>query len=160
MAGVDPAGRFNAAHVRTALSSVMALALPNTTQDRPIFRWLVDPTFAQSDVAGDPFNWTETPSSDSPAAIPDLQGVNCAIEWGGDSESATAAGEIDQVTVTLTLLDTDYHALITHGGRLPDQVLLKQIVYDITFVPPSVALFDLDVWTVHAQSTDSDGGSN
>lgn len=158
MAGPDPTGNFNAANFRTQIRATMQMGLPNTAGDAPIFRWIVKPTYASADPAGQPYNWTSHPSV-TPTPIADMTGVDCAIEWGGNSRDITEAGEINQVSVTLTLLDVDQEALVAHGGRMPDQVLLKGIVYNIDYIPAPTGLFDVDVWTLYCSSTDSDGGN-
>jgi hypothetical protein len=117
----------------------------------------VEQTYATADPAGSPYDWTESPASHAtPITITDLA-VDCAVQFGGDASSTTEAGEIDQLSAILTLLDVDQEALVAHGGRMPDQVLLKGLVYGIDFCPAPVALFSVDVWTLYCSTVDAEG---
>lgn len=156
MAGSDPTGGFDPDAFRTQIRQVMTMAQPNTVLPTT-FRWVVEETYAIADPGGNPYSWTETPVSHAtPITISDLV-VDCAVEFGGNAESTTEAGEIAQLSAIITLLDVDQQALVAHGGRMPDQVLLKGIVYGIDFVPAPVALFTVDVFSVYCSSTDAQG---
>lgn len=155
MAGSDPAGAFDAATFRSNIKQVMAMASPNTVTPTT-FRWIVDDTFAVKDPGGNPYDWTEAPSQPTPTTISDLA-VDCAVQFQGDIETTTEVGEIDQLTAVITMLDVDQQALVAHGGRMPDVVLLKGVVYGIDYVPAPIALFNVDVWTIYCSSTDSEG---
>ncbi len=156
MAGSDPTGSFNAQAFTTQIKAVMKMASPNSVE-AATFRWVVEPTYAVADPAGSPYDWTESPQSHAtPTTIADLA-VDCAVQFGGDSSSTTEAGEIDQLSAVLTLLDVDQQALVAHGGRMPDQVLLKGLVYGIDFCPAPVALFSVDVWTLYVSTVDAQG---
>lgn len=155
MAGSDPTGAFDAATFRTNIRQVMAMATANTVEPTT-FRWVVEETYAVKDPGGNPYDWTETPVSHAtPITISDLA-VDCAVEFAGSSETTTEVGEIAQLSAVITMLDVDQQALVAHGGRMPDEVLLKGIVYGIDYVPAPVALFVVDVWTIYCSSTDSE----
>ena len=156
MAGSDPTGAFQADTFRTNIRTVMTMATANTVEPTT-FRWVVPESYAVADPGGNPYDWTETPvSHTTPITISDLA-VDCAVEFSGSSESTTEAGEIAQLTAVITMLDVDQQLLVAHGGRMPDQVLLKGLVYGIDYVPPPVALFTVDVWTIYCSSTDAEG---
>jgi hypothetical protein len=55
------------------------------------------------------------------------------------------------------MLDVDQEALVAHGGRMPDQVLLKGLVYNVDFIPAPVALFSVDVFTIYCSTVDAQG---
>lgn len=154
MAGVDPSGNFIGADFRSQIEAVMLMGMANTPADRPIFRWRVKPGYAVHDPAGRPYFWGATPITN--VAIPDLQ-VTCDVELSGSPTSSTGTdvGEFTELTARITLLDTQYKQLIAHGGRPPDVILIGQSTYDVDYVPPNIALFDVDVWMILATSRDA-----
>lgn len=130
------------------------MGLPGTVSDQPTFQWDNDPTFGTADPAGNPWDWSATPTSPTSANISDLQ-VLCAVTYSLDSESGTDAGEINSEKVILTILDTEQQALVSHGGGLmPDRVVVKGVTYTFDFMTVQ-GLFDVDVYTVHASSADA-----
>jgi hypothetical protein len=156
MAGADPTGSFSEASFRSNIKLVMKMASPNTVEPTT-FRWVVEQTYATADPAGSPYDWTESPASHAtPITITDLA-VDCAVQFGGDASSTTEAGEIDQLSAVITMLDVDQEALVAHGGRMPDQVLLKGLVYNVDFIPAPVALFSVDVFTIYCSTEDAQG---
>lgn len=132
----------------------MVMGLANTVADQPLFRWRVVPTYAVTDPAGHPYFWGATPLTD--VTIPDLR-VTCVVELSGSPTSSTGTdvGEFTELTARITLLDTQYQQLLAHGGRPPDVILIGQQTYDVDYVPPNEALFDVDVWTIMATSRDA-----
>lgn len=152
MAGADPTGAFNSTAFRSQIHSVMTMALPGTQSLRPTFQWQQDPTYAVADKAGNPYDWTAAPAANSPAVIADMQ-VTCAVTYSLDDEFGTDAGEINQQNITITLLDLDYNALVAHGGRQPDRVVCNGVAYTCDYLV-HVALFDVDVYQLHASSVD------
>lgn len=153
MAGADPSGVFVGADFRARITAVMLMALPNTQADRPTFRWKTKPTYAVTDPAGHPYYWGATPITNP--TITDLQ-VVCAVDLSGSPTSSTGtdAGEFTEITARITLLDTQYNQLLAHGGRPPDIILIGRSTYDVDYVPPNIALFDVDVWEILATSRD------
>lgn len=145
----DPSGNFNAAAFRTNIRAAMKMGLSNTAGDAPIFRWIVKDTYTVSDPSARPYNWFQNPAPNSPAPIADLSGVDCALQYGGDSTEGTEAGLINEQQVKVILLDVDQQTLLAHGGRMPDQVLLKGEIYNVDYVPAPQGLFDVDVWTIY-----------
>jgi len=130
------------------------MALANTVADQPIFRWTVEPSYTVADPAGRPYFWGATPTGD--VLISDLQ-VVCDVELSGSPTSSvgTDAGEFTELTARITLLDTQYQLLLAHGGRPPDVVIIGQSTYDVDYIPPNLALFDVDVWVIMATSRDA-----
>lgn len=153
MAGADPSGSFVGDAFRNAILSAMTMGLPNTTSEQPTFQWDPEPKYAASDPAGNPWDWTATPTTSSPTPPSDLQ-VPCAVTYSLDQETGTAAGEINTEKITVILLDTQYNQLITHGGSNPDRIVVKGTTYTFDFMTLE-ALFDVDVYTMHASSVDA-----
>jgi hypothetical protein len=151
MAGADPTGAFNATTFRNAIHAVMTLSLPNTKSDQPTFQWLPDPTYSVADNAGNPYDWTATPSVAN--TIPDLQ-VTCAVTYSQSEQFGTDAGEINTEKIVLTILDVDYQLLLTNGnGTPPDQVVVDNVTYTIDYINLQ-ALYTVDVYSMHASSVD------
>lgn len=150
MAGSNP--RFDAATFRSNILSAMTMALPNTTNLQPTFRWIVKPAYTTADPAGRPYSWTQTAAGNSPSAIADLQ-VPCAVQIGGGSETGTEAGFENELNAVITLLDTQQAQLIAQGGRMPDQVLLAGATYNVDYVLQT-ALFSVDVYEMHLKAQD------
>lgn len=154
MAGSDPTGNFNETQFRNQIRQTMTMGLPNTVSMQPTFRWVTKPTFSVSDPAERPYNWFTNPNASSPVNPSDFVTV-CAVEYMGGSESGTEAGFINEIQAKLTLLDTDMNAVIAHGGRQPDQVLLKGELYQIRYITLE-ALFTVDVYTVFCTALDAE----
>ena len=155
MAGSDPTGNFNPATFRTQIRQAMQMGLPNTAGDGPIFRWIIKEQYPIADPAQRPYNWFAPPSGNTPAPIADLPGIDCAVEWLGDSSEGTPAGFENEVGVKITLLDVDQQTIMGHGGRMPDQILLKGETYNVQYVPAPQGLFNVDVWTIYAVAQDT-----
>lgn len=152
MAGSDPG--FNAAEFRDAIHFAMRMsAAPNPTQ-RLTFRWSTEHTYPIEDRAHKPYNWTEAPATTD--TITDLQ-VDCAFEFlPSSSEVATAIGVFRDVRVKITLLDSEYDAILAHGnGRFPDLVVADDDTYEVKFIPPPQGLFEVAVWTVYAGGSET-----
>lgn len=151
MAGSDPTGSFNATIVRAQLEQAMVMGLPNEPINQPTFRWLTPNDITPGSPSGNPYDWS---SGTPPTEISDLQ-VNCAVQYGGDSEEGTVAGVEEAVRAQITVLDTDMATLLAHGGRMPDQVLLAQSVYNMDYFIQE-ALFNMDVYILYCTALDAD----
>lgn len=154
MAGADPTSNFIADDFRTNILAVMNMALPNTQADQPTFRWKTERVYAQAGPDGNPYYWAEQPLATN--AVADLQ-VTCAVEVSGSPTSSTGtdAGEFTELTARITLLDTQYQQIMAHGGRLPDIVLIGQSLYEVDLMQPSLALYDVEIYTLFATSHDA-----
>ena len=150
MAGTD--SRFDAAAFRTAIRAAMNMGLPNSTEEQATFKWNTQRTFAKADAGGSPWDW-ETAAATTTTFV-DVQ-IPVAVEFlskGGDTLD-TRLGEFDVARARITVLDEDFVSL-TQSGRLADQVELGGDLYDVQFVEPPVGLFQVTVYTVHAQAVD------
>jgi hypothetical protein len=152
MAGEDATGSFVADAFRTSIRATMQMGLPNNTANQPTFRWTERATFTTGDPSDRPYNWFTAPATPAPV-VSDLA-VPCAVEYQGNAGQGTEAGFLNETMAKLTLLDTEYNALIAHGGKVPDQVLIKHNVYNLTYSHVE-ALFSVDVWTFYCEAEDS-----
>lgn len=128
------------------------MALPNTVDLQPTFRWIVKQSYSTADPAGRPYSWTEVAGA-TPTLIDDIQ-VPCAVQFGGGSDQGTLAGFEEEMDARITLLDTQQKALIARGGRMPDQVILAGRTYNITLMTQE-ALFSVDVYTLYLTAVDA-----
>ena len=142
MAGTDP--NFDAAEFRDAIHSVMAMAAPTDVSLQVTFRWNEERTFATEDPAGLPYDWTETPTTDTQHAAVI---VPVAVQFASGSATDEGMGSFDASQAVLTLLDVDYDAIKT-----ADYVTIGGQDYDIEFVAPPVALFEVTVFTLHCRA--------
>ncbi len=146
MAGSHPA--FDPAAFRSAIKDVMNMGLPSATEDRATFRWSAQKTFSKSDSAGAPLDFTVAPVSTVTHA--DVQ-VPVAWEFQNrlTDSASNSVGQFDESMVKLTLLDE--HFALIQGA---DIVLLGQNEYVIQFVEPPQGLFEVTIYTIHAQARD------
>ncbi len=126
----------------------MTLGLPTNQADWPTFRWTpVQSASGPVDPNGIPYDLTSSATVKRKA---DVQ-VPCAIRYSAGQVSDTPLGEFDTTKPVLTILDTDYAQVV--GA---DKVLLGGTVYQVSFVAPPEALYDLGVYTVYLEA-DSTG---
>lgn len=153
MAGTD--SRFDATKFRTSIKFAMHMGLPGSTQEQITWQWTKERTFNNPDSGGDPFVWSAGHVT-SEVDITDMI-VDCAVKFtapAGTRVGGTGIGIIDLSTVDVTFLDTDWNALIAHGGRFPEKARIDGDEYTVQIVEPPVGLFDVTVYTVRLQSTD------
>jgi len=147
MAGTDP--NFSAAEFRDAIRFAMKMGSPGAEEDKATFRWNPSRTFSTADPAGQPYDWTSVPASDStpPDVVTDL----VAVEFTGRPQASgiTSMGTFDPSGVTLTILDEDYEDVKT-----ANEVLLGGNTYVIRFHAPPTGLFDATVHTIYAEAVD------
>lgn len=149
MAGTD--ARFNAAEFRNAIKFAMRMGAPEETTERVTFRWTTEKTFDTADASGDPFSWTA--AADTTDAPDDVQ-VDVAVDFNKpNSTDGTSVAEFNTTSAVLTLLDVDYEQIFSDGRRA-DQVIIDDDRYDIAFVAPPYALFDVTVYDLYIKSID------
>lgn len=151
MAGTN-AG-FDAAGFRQAIRDTMIMGLPNTVAARPTFRWRTERAYWNPDPGGNTYDFTAVPTSET--VIADLQ-VPCAVEFtsAGAAGDTTVVGQFDTTRIKVTLLDEEWRALLARGGRTPDEIIHSGNTYIVEYQEPVVALFDVDVHTIHASARD------
>lgn len=142
------AAGFNAAAFRDAIRFAMNMGLPNATEERATFKWNTVRTYTTADPAGSPYDYTATPATSvahADVAIP------VAVEFSARPAGSrdTSVGQFDSSRAVITVLDEDY-ALIVGA----DQVLLGGNTYEIQFVGPPVALFDVTIYQIYCDARD------
>lgn len=133
---------------RSAVKFAMQMGSPNATEDKVTFFWRPNKEYSHEDIIDNPYDWTNTPTTD--VEIAPVQ-VDCAVEFGrvaGNVTVGNAVGDFDSTRATLTLLDVDYDLvrgahLCTIGGDL----------YVLEYAQP-LALFVVDVWQIHCVAID------
>jgi hypothetical protein len=151
-------GAFNEAEMRYALLETMKMGLPEDPAQRLTWYWKRERVYSPDDQAGNPYDWTAPPVSDTPAnpALPDtgddqsLQ-VPYALEFSARpaGSASTVLGEIDTSRAIVTMLDSDFERIKT-----ADYAVIDDSRYRIQFDAPPMGLFGLTVWQVFLESED------
>ena len=129
------------------------MASPNDPTQVPTFRWDPVLAYAKADVGGRPyaFDGSAAPVSDTVITDLVLDTVVAVIEKGIEGAEGTRIGMFRGQRMTLTVLDVDFQAIVAHGkGRFADAVMAGGTEYRVQEIPRPDALFDVDVWTIHA----------
>lgn len=139
-----PGISFPAAEFRAGVLLAMTMGTPGQVEDRLTFRWAPLNTFTAVDDAGQPFDWTETPVTETDIAA--LQ-LTVAVQKGIFSATEQALGQFEDTHITVVILDDQWAQLMAHSGdRLPDDVAYNQQRYVLESNKPEVlGLFDVDV---------------
>ncbi len=139
---------FNADEFRNAIRSTMEMGLPSDTAERATFKWTVASTYEAEDVAHNPFDWTDSPTTES--EHDDVQ-IPVAVEFSARPAGSidTTLGQFDNARAVITIMDTDFDSV--QGA---DEVLLGGNSYTIDFWGPPVGLFGVTIYTVYATATD------
>jgi len=148
---------FNAAEFRDAIEFAMKMGLPGTQSERVTFQWDDVNTYADPDERGQPYSWTDSPTSSVTAAdVPASLTVPCAVEFTArrSSSGETIMGSFDASAITITLLDTQYALVQDANLALPNKVIVDGNTYDIGFWGAPVGLFDVTVYQAFAQARD------
>lgn len=150
-------GGFNATEFRNAIEFAMQMGLPGTQSERVTFQWDDVKTFSNPDERGNPYDWTNTPSSTISAAdVPASLTVPCAVQFSARRTSSgdTIMASFDAAAITITLLDTQYALLQDGDLGLPNKLIVDGNTYDIIFWGPPVGLFTVTVYQAYAQARD------
>ena len=150
----DPrASGFSAAAFKDAIRFAMNMGLPDDTAERITFRWTPASTFTTSSPAGNPYDFTDTPTSTFSAA--DVL-VNAAVEFTSRASLGenTAIGSFENPRLIVTLLDDEFDTIVDGDLGLPDKVLVGGNTYNIDFVAPPVGLFSVTVYQIHCTAVD------
>ena len=150
-------GAFNAAEFRSAIRFAMQMGTPETQSDRVSFQWADENTYTFSDTKGNPYDWTDSPTTTTSAVdVPISLTVAAAVEFfdAKSSSGETAMGDFDIGTLRITLLDVDYASIIDQNLGLPDTVIVDGNTYTVDYFGPPVGLFDVTVYTAFASARD------
>lgn len=155
MAGTTDAraAAFNAGIFRDAIQFAMRMGAPNRDADKVTFRWVPKKQYPIEDPDKKPYDWTATPSSDVEHA--DVVIDEVAVELTQPRVGTvlgTPAGEFESVRAVLTMLDVDF-ARIDGLTNPPDYALIDGAPYEIRYIS-TVAMFDVDVYQIHAVAPD------
>lgn len=145
----DPrAAGFNAEEFRDAIRFAMRMGLPEDESERATFKWTPQKTFAKTDAAGRPLDWTSTPLTES--THEDVQ-IDVAKEFQrySSGEGITSLGEFHSTSVVLTILDEDYE--LVDGA---DKVELGGNTYTVEYVAPPDGMFEVTVYQVYLRAED------
>lgn len=113
----ESAGGFDAPAVpvdtiKEALLSAMALGFPVEESEQPTFHFQGAADYTYEDAAGNPIDWTATPTSSSGASE---VSVLCAYEFsaplGRQGAHETAVGQFNPTTLILTLIDDQFEEI-------------------------------------------------
>lgn len=146
----DPRGAdFDAATFRDAIHFAMNMGLPDDEAKRATFIFTEVVTYAVSDPAGQPYDWTEKPKTDAQKAPVE---VPCSVRFVPSlirSGSGTAFGTVNSPKAIITVLDTEYE--LTQGAH---QVRLDDAMYTIDYVAPPEGLFDVTIYDYYCTAQD------
>lgn len=144
---------FNKAEFRRGILLAMNMGAPGAPDQRLTFVWEELKTFATADDAGDPFDWTAAPATDT--TIAELQ-VAVAVTRGAVGTTETEVGQFDDTRITITVLAEEWAEVLAHASnRLPERVRFNGDLFVIESGPQVIALFDEDVITLIAVRADA-----
>jgi hypothetical protein len=150
--------RFDEAAFRSAIGETLLMGMPEAVADRLTWVWERDRTYVPDDPAGDPYDWTASPVTNTAgnAALTDAGAevqtlvVPYAFEFGVKAGQGTVFGELDRSSLIVTLMDTAYEQVKT-----ADYAIIGDTRYRIRFEAPPQGLFGVTVWTVYLEAEDS-----
>lgn len=152
--------RFNEGKFRFAVRGAMQMGMPENDDDKLKWWWRRSRTYTAPDPAGNPYDWTSTPSSDQPGnpdiADPDPTKdqhltVDYALEFSSRPAGSiqTILGEIDNSRAVVTLFDEDWEKVKT-----ADYCTIDNSTYNIQFAGPAQGLFGVTMHTVYLEAVD------
>lgn len=151
MAGTD--ARFNSDAFRSAIAFAMAMGSQETNNEVGVeFRWVTRPSFTQQDAGGNPFTWDSAAAS--PGETTSVTVLAAVEEVGRDTSSDTSIGLFNTPSVIITLLDDQYERIFDEAGRRADIAIFQEAEYEVQYVAPAMALFDVNVYQVHCRARD------
>lgn len=139
---------FNATEFRDAITQTMLMGMPEEMSERATFVWTVQRTYDIADPAGDPYDFTATPTT---TVAPPEMVVPCAVEIStrGSLMDGTAMGEFNHQKLTITVLDTHYEDV---SGA--DMVRFGDALYNIDFWKPVMGLFTVSIYQAACTALD------
>lgn len=145
----------NRAKAISGLRFAMKMGAAVNADQRVTFGWDTVRTFASghADVTGEPWSYTEAAATTTTHATVQIDVAITFTPRLQASRDEVGVGDVIPSTIELTVLGEDYPAIATanwvewNGRR-----------YRIALVSGPEALFDLDVYTVHARHGDVGSG--
>lgn len=139
MAGSDPG--FSSTDFKSAIRAAMNMGAPTDTSLQVTFLVPGTAAYADEDRNANPYDWSSTPTSSTPAS--QIQ-VPCAVEWAAGGTEGTPAGIFDTSKVIVTLLDDDYATI--EGVT---EMLIGDRHYSVVAQTPPMGLFDVTIYQIH-----------
>ena len=137
--------------LRETLRQTMVMGMPPVVAERPTFYFDGEKTYADADTEGSPWDWTDTPTTDT-SDVP-LQ-VLCAYEFfsplGRQGAFLTEVGEFNPTTVILTMFEDEF--VVVQGFTYMTIGPSDQRWY-FRFYKPAIGLNDLTVYEIHCVAT-------
>jgi hypothetical protein len=152
---------FNEATFRTAIHNTMLMGMPEDRAQQLTWWWHRDQTFSPDDPAGDPYDWSSPPVTDTPGNSNLADGgtpleqsliVPYALEFSARPAGSanTVFGEIDTSRAIVSLTDTDYEKIKT-----ADYATIGDTTYRIQFKGPAIGLFGYSLFQLYLEAEDS-----
>lgn len=137
---------FNSTIFRNNIKNVMRMGAPNAVEERVTFCWPAEKTFVgKTDPSGRPYDLASATSS---VIQKENIKIDCAVEILDRNPTGTPIGEFNNPRAIITVLDVDYESI--KGSTI---VLIGGNTYNVNYVEP-VGLFDVTIFTIHAQAVD------
>lgn len=137
-AGFDPEA------FREAIHFAMSMGSPTQTAEKATFRWTRQQSFTPQDPAHRPYNWTQTPATDT--TPDDVVLDNVAVEFATNrAGGGTSVGDFVPLRATVTLLDDEYAQV--QGA---DIIVLGGHTYAVSMTTVA-ALFSVDVYQMFCE---------
>lgn len=137
--------------LRETLRQTMVMGLPQIVSERPTFYFEGEKTYADADLEGSPWDWTDTPATDTSA---DPVQVLCAYEFfsplGRQGSFLTEVGEFNPTTIVLTMFEDEFNTV--YGFTYMEAGPSDQRWY-FRFYKPAIGLNDLTVYQIHCVAT-------
>lgn len=142
------------ADVKEALLRTMVMGMASAAVDRPTFYFDGEQTYDPDDTEGSPWDWTQTPVTDTSA---DPIQVLCAYEFysplGRQGSFQTEVGEFNPTTVVVTMFREQFDAVY---GFTYMKIGPSQQDWYFRHHKPGVALNDMDVYQITCVATGRD----
>jgi hypothetical protein len=126
---------------------------PNRVEDKVTFRWASKKTYPIEDPDKKPYDWTASPGTD--VEHDDVVIDECSVTLTQPRVGTvlgTPAGQFETVRALITILDADFDR-IEGNTNPPDFALVNNVPYEIRYIT-SAALFDVDIYQIHAVAPD------
>lgn len=154
------ADRFNEGKFRSAIRETMKMGMPESDDEKLKWWWKRNRTYSAPDPAGNPYDWTATPSSNLPGN-PDIDDpgptqdqsliVDYALEFSSRPAGSiqTILGEIDNSRAVITMFEEDWEQVKT-----ADYCTIGDSTYNIQFAGPAQGLFGVTMMTCYLEAED------
>lgn len=148
------AAQFPEQQFRDAIRASMQMGMPESDDEKLIWRWNRQKTFVPSDPRGRPYDFTKIPVTDEPGnpegdAEDDGVIIDYALTIRGQDETITSLGPINAQELTVTIFDVDWERI-----KDADYAQIGDVTYDIKFEAPPYGLFAVTMHDVYLEARD------